>query len=89
MRKRPAKRSKQRGRTLDVCIEVLRKLGHPARVKDIVAAAGDRLPTKSKTPDSVVSRDLAMNIVWWRDASEIVRVEPGLYTLRELIARRA
>jgi len=89
MRKKPAKRSKQRGRTLDVCIEVLRKLGEPVRVKDIVAAAGDRLPTNSKTPETVVSRDLAMNIIWWGAASEVVRTEPGLYTLRELIARRA
>ena len=89
MRRKPIKRSKQRGRTLDVCIEVLRQIGEPVRVKDIVAAAGLRLPTRSKTPDTVVSRDLAMNIIWHGAASEIVRTAPGLYTLRELIARRA
>lgn len=56
----------------------------PLTARDIVALAGARLPSRSKTPDTVVARDLAMNIKRLGDASPFVRTAPGLFTLREL-----
>jgi hypothetical protein len=57
-------------------------------VREIVEVAGGRLPTKSKTPDTVVARDLAMDIKRRGEESKFVRVSPGHYTLRD-IARPA
>jgi len=53
-------------------------------VREIVQFAAERLPTKSKTPDTVVARDLAMDIKRNGDASKFTRVAPGKYTLKEL-----
>jgi hypothetical protein len=72
--------------TLAVVEEVLRTSGTPISVREIVERAGARLPSKSKTPDTVVARDLAMDIKRQGDASRFVRAAPGRYTLRELIA---
>ncbi len=72
--------------TLLVVEEVLRERGTPMVVREIVVAAGERLPSKSKTPDTVVARDLAMDIKKLGDGSKFTRVSPGRYTLRELIA---
>jgi HB1, ASXL, restriction endonuclease HTH domain len=69
--------------TLVVVEEVLKESGAPMVVRDIVIAAGERLPTKSRTPATVVARDLAMNIKKHGVASRFVRVAPGLYALRE------
>src|SRR5262249_47056313 len=71
--------------TLHVVEEVLRERRVPMVVREIVVVAAERLPTKSKTPDTVVARDLAMDIKKRGDASKFTRVSPGKYTLRELV----
>ncbi len=71
--------------TLHVVEEVLRERRVPMVVREIVVIAAERLPTKSKTPDTVVARDLAMDIKKRGDASKFTRVSPGKYTLRELV----
>jgi hypothetical protein len=70
--------------TLLVVEEVLREHGTPMVVREIVEAAAERLPTRSKTPDTVVARDLAMDIKKRGPESRFARVAPGRYTLREL-----
>jgi hypothetical protein len=72
--------------TLAVVEEILRETNIPMSVKEIVERAGSRLPSKSKTPDTVVARDLSMDIKRRGDASLFVRTSPGRYTLRELAA---
>jgi hypothetical protein len=72
--------------TLLVVEEVLRERGTPMVVREIVQFAAERLPTKSKTPDTVVARDLAMDIKRHGPESRFARVAPGRYTLRELAA---
>ena len=71
--------------TLYVVEEVLREIQSPLVVKKIVEIAGPRLNTRSKTPDTVVARDLAMDIKRNGDGSKFARVAPGKYTLRELV----
>jgi hypothetical protein len=73
--------------TLHVVEEVLRERGTPMVVRQIVEAAGERLPTRSKTPDTVVARDLAMDIKRRGDESKFIRTSPGHYTLREMAAQ--
>lgn len=51
-------------------------------VRQIVEYAKGTLPTKSKTPDTVVARDLAMDIKRKGDESMFARVAPGRYTMR-------
>jgi hypothetical protein len=75
--------------TLFVVEEVLRERGTPMVVREIVTAAGERLPSKSKTPDTVVARDLAMDIKKRGMDSKFTRVSPGKYTLRELVGHVA
>src|ERR1700749_4001648 len=75
--------------TLAVVEEILRETSVPMSVREIVERAGPRLPSKSKTPDTVVARDLAMDIKRQGDASRFVRTSPGRYTLRELVAAPA
>lgn len=70
--------------TLSVVEEVLRTCGAPLSVREIVERAGARLPSKSKTPDTVVARDLAMDIKRLGDQSRFVRTAPGRYAVREL-----
>lgn len=72
--------------TLAVVEEVLREALVPMTVKEIVARAGARLPSKSKTPDTVVARDLSMDLKKKGEASRFARPAPGQYTLRELVA---
>jgi hypothetical protein len=71
--------------TLLIVEEVLRERGIPMVVREIVEAAAERLPTKSKTPDTVVARDLAMDIKRHGVESKFTRVAPGRYTLRALV----
>ena len=71
--------------TLRVVEEVLRDSRQPMVVKEIVQAAGERLPTKSKTPDTVVARDLSMDIKRLGAVSRFARTSPGRYTLREYV----
>lgn len=71
--------------TLDVVTMILRKTAVPMSVREIVELAGAELPTRSKTPVTVVARDLAMDIKLKGDASAFVRTSPGRFTMRELV----
>ena len=73
--------------TLAVVEEILRETQVPMSVRQIVEHAGDRLPTKSKTPDTVVARDISMDIKKKGEASLFIRSAPGRYTMRELHMR--
>ena len=70
--------------TLAVVEEILRETAVPMSVREIVERAGARLPSKSKTPDTVVARDLSMDIKKRGETSLFVRTSPGRYTLRAL-----
>jgi hypothetical protein len=70
--------------TLAVVEEILRETAVPMSVREIVESAGVRLPSKSKTPDTVVARDLSMDIKKKGEGSLFVRTSPGRYTLRSL-----
>ena len=70
--------------TLAVVEEILRETAIPMSVREIVERAGARLPSKSKTPDTVVARDLSMDIKRKGDTSLFCRTSPGRYTLRVL-----
>ncbi len=70
--------------TLAVVEEILRETGVPMSVREIVERAGVRLPSKSKTPDTVVARDLAMDLKKRGEVSLFARTSPGRYTLRAL-----
>jgi uncharacterized protein (UPF0147 family) len=72
--------------TLAVVEEILRETAVPMSVREIVERAGARLPSKSKTPDTVVARDLSMDIKRKGESSLFVRTSPGRYTLRSLAA---
>ena len=74
--------------TLAVVEEILRETNVPMSVREIVEHAGSRLPSKSKTPDTVVARDLSMDIKKKSEGSIFIRTSPGRYTLRELVARQ-
>jgi hypothetical protein len=66
--------------------EILRETAVPMSVREIVECAGARLPSKSKTPDTVVARDLSMDIKKKGEGSLFTRTSPGRYTLRTLVA---
>lgn len=70
--------------TLSVVEDILRETAIPMSVREIVQRAGTRLPSKSKTPDTVVARDLSLDIKRKGDASRFARTSPGRYTLRDL-----
>ena len=74
--------------TLAVVEEILRETNVPMSVREIVEHAGSRLPSKSKTPDTVVARDLSMDIKKKGEGSIFIRTSPGRYTLRELAAKQ-
>ncbi|MEO6773686.1 MAG: HTH domain-containing protein [Kofleriaceae bacterium] len=69
--------------------EILRETEVPMSVREIVELAGARLPSKSKTPDTVVARDLSMDIKKKGEGSLFIRSSPGRYTLRALAAHAA
>ena len=73
--------------TLAVVEEILRETEVPMSVREIVERAGARLPSKSKTPDTVVARDLSMDIKKKGETSLFVRTSPGRYTLRALASQ--
>ncbi len=75
--------------TLQAVTEILRRNAVPMSVREIVEQGGTALPTRSRTPMTVVARDLAMDIKNKGEASAFVRTAPGRYTLRELLVRRA
>lgn len=68
--------------TLAVVEAILREAAMPLSVREIVERAGEALPTKSKTPDTVVARDLSMDIKKRADGSTFVRTSPGRYAIR-------
>ena len=70
--------------TLAVVEEILRETAIPMSVREIVERAGARLPSKSKTPDTVVARDHSMDIKKKGEGSLFIRTSPGRYTLRAL-----
>ena len=70
--------------TLAVVEEILRETAVPMSVREIVERAGVRLPSKSKTPDTVVARDLSMDIKRRGEESLFVRTSPGGCTIRTL-----
>ncbi len=70
--------------TLAVVEEILRETKFPMSVRQIVEYADGRLPTKSKTPDTVVARDLSMDIKKKGEQSLFIRTAPGRYTIREI-----
>jgi hypothetical protein len=72
--------------TLAVVEAILREAAMPLSVREIVERAGDALPTKSKTPDTVVARDLSMDIKRKGDGSTFVRTSPGRYAMRDQAA---
>ena len=73
--------------TLAVVEEILRETEVPMSVREIVERAGARLPSKSKTPDTVVARDLSMDIKRKGETSLFARTSPGRYTLRALASQ--
>ena len=75
--------------TLAVVEEILRETAIPMSVREIVERAGARLPSKSKTPDTVVARDLSMDIKKKGEGSLFIRTSPGRYTLRALASQPA
>jgi hypothetical protein len=75
--------------TLAVVEEILRETAVPMSVREIVEKAGVRLPSKSKTPDTVVARDLSMDLKKKGDGSIFARTSPGRYTLKELASASA
>jgi hypothetical protein len=74
--------------TLAVVEEILRETAIPMSVREIVERAGARLPSKSKTPDTVVARDLSMDIKRKGEGSLFTRTSPGRYTLRALVSQQ-
>lgn len=74
--------------TLAVVEAILRETQVPMSVRQIVEHAGDRLPTKSRTPDTVVARDLSMDIKRKGEASVFIRTSPGRYAIREIHMRQ-
>lgn len=71
--------------TLAVVEEILRESKVPMSVREIVERAGPTLPTKSKTPDTVVARDLSMDIKKKGEESLFIRTSPGRYTMRAYV----
>jgi hypothetical protein len=71
-----------KGPNLPIVVEALKALGEPTRVVNLCEVIGDRLPTRSRKPTSVVSRDLALSV---RDdpKTPFIRTAPGVYALAE------
>ena len=74
--------------TLAVIESILRDAAVPLSVREIVERAGEQLPTRSKTPDTVVARDLSMDIKKKGDVSLFIRTSPGRYAIREQVMRQ-
>lgn len=72
--------------TLAVVAEVLREVAPRAlKARQIVELAGSRLPTSSKTPETVVSRDLALAVKERGKTSCFLRVGRGTFVLKEAL----
>jgi len=70
--------------TLSVVEEIMRETKTPMSPRQIIEHAAGRLPTRSRIPVTVVSRDLSMDIKLKGTESLFVRIEAGRFTLREL-----
>jgi DNA (cytosine-5)-methyltransferase 1 len=72
--------------TLDVVAEVLREVAPRAlKARQIAVLAGNRLPTASRTPETVISRDLAIDVRDRGAASRFLRVDRGAFVLKEAL----
>lgn len=71
--------------TLESVEQIMRQSKTVMSVREIVDLAGDSLPTRSRTPETVVARDLSVNIKKLGEESRFVRTAPGRYTLREFV----
>lgn len=74
--------------TLAVVEEILRETETPMSVRQIVEYADGSLPTRSITPDTVVARDLSLDIKKKGERSLFIRTAPGRYTIREIHLRK-
>ena len=74
--------------TLAVVEQILRETEEPMSVRQIVEYADGSLPTRSRTPDTVVARDLSMDIKKKGEASLFIRTSPGRYTIRAIHLRK-
>jgi len=75
--------------TLAIVEDVLRAATEPLGPKDIAARAGRRLPSRSRTPDTVIARDISRDIIKHGESSRFLRVARGLYVLRNGAGGRA
>ena len=77
---------RQGSSNLDVVEKILRARGCAMTVGEIVdAAVGEfTLPTQSRTPRTVVGRDLAIDVRDRGGASRFARVSPGTFALRQI-----
>ena len=72
--------------TLDVVAEILREVAPRAlKAREITALAGTRLLTSSRTPETVVSRDLAVDVKTHGASSRFLRVDRGPFVLKEAL----
>ncbi len=74
--------------TLHRVEEILIETSVPMSVREIVEYAGSSLPSRSKTPDTVVARDLSMDIKKKGEDSKFIRTSPGRYTMRAIHAEK-
>ena len=77
-------RTEQLMSTLAVVEQILSETKKPMSVREIVAYANGGLPTRSRTPETVVARDLSMDIKKKGEQSRFIRTAPGRYTMRAL-----
>lgn len=72
--------------TLDVVAQVLREVAPRALcAKQVVELANGRLPTASRTPETVVSRDLAIDVKRHGTKSRFLRVGRGAFVFKEAL----
>jgi DNA (cytosine-5)-methyltransferase 1 len=72
--------------TLDVVAEILHEVAPRAlKARQIAELAGARLPTASRTPETVVSRDLAVDVRDHGAASRFLRVGRGEFLLKHAL----
>jgi len=72
--------------TLDVVAEILREVAPRAiKSREIARLAGDRLPTQSRTPETEVYRDLAIDVKRHGTTSRFLRADRGAFLLKEAL----
>lgn len=75
--------------TLSVVANILREHKLPMSVRQIVESGRGEIPTRSKTPDTIVARDLSIDIKKKGASSAFIRTSPGRYALRDLVGGSA